>query len=142
MGIPYSREINSAFAQVTPLVAAGFQVLQTTKNISILLAAIQVLTALLLFLILLALLGVICTTNPDLQRETDELVTPVVRWLASWVFAYGKVVGWLLRVGIVGTTAGLGAFLWQGSLVGKSLPGTPVEGEAEGGDGKGDGGGS
>lgn len=142
MGIPYSREINSAFAQVTPLVAAGFQVLQTTKNISILLAAIQVLTALLLFLILLALLGVICTTNPDLQRETDELVTPVVRWLASWVFAYGKVVGWLLRVGIVGTMAGLGAFLWQGSLVGKSLPGTPVEGEAEGGDGKGDGGGS
>lgn len=137
MGIPYSREINSAFAQVTPLVAAGFQVLQTTKNISILLAAIQVLTALLLFLILLSLVGLLCTVNPDLQRETDELVTPVVKWLASWVFAYGKIVGWFLRVGIVGGTAGLGIFLWQGSLVGKSLPGTPVEGEVDGGKGEG-----
>lgn len=123
MGIPYSREINSAFAQVTPLVAAGFQVLQTTKNISILLAAIQVLTAFFLFLILLVLLGVLCSVNPDLQREKEELVTPVVRWLASWVFVYGRMVGWLLRVGLVGTTAGLGVFFWQGSLVGKKLPG-------------------
>lgn len=136
MGIPYSREINSAFAQVTPLVAAGFQVLQTTKNISILLAAIQILTALLLFLILLALVGLLCTVNPDLRRETDELVTPVVRWLSGWVFAYGRVVGGLLRVGLVATTAGLGVFFWQGSRVGKSLPGTPVEGEVEVEDGK------
>lgn len=131
MGIPYSREITTAFAQVTPLVAAGFQVLQTTKNISILLAAVQVLTALLLFLILLTLVGLLCTVNPDLQRETDELVTPVIRWLSSWIFVYGRAVGWLLRVAIVGSTAGLGAFLWQGSLVGKSLPGTPVEGEVD-----------
>ncbi|PSR78932.1 hypothetical protein BD289DRAFT_354295, partial [Coniella lustricola] len=85
MGIPYSRQINSAFTQVTPLVAAGFQVLQTTKNISILLACVQVLTCVFLALILLALLGVICTLNPALQQEERELVTPVVRWLASWL---------------------------------------------------------
>lgn len=140
MGIPYSREINFAFAQVTPLVAAGFQVLQTTKNISILLAAIQVLTALLLFLILLALVGLLCAVNPDLQRETDELVTPVVRWLAGWVFAYGRVVRWAWRVGAVGLTAGLGVFFWwQGRRpAGEHLraPGTPVEGEVETGEGK------
>jgi hypothetical protein len=46
MGIPYSKQINIAFDQVAPLVAAGFVVLQTTRNITYLLAAIQVLTAL------------------------------------------------------------------------------------------------
>lgn len=131
MGIPYSREINSAFQQVTPLVAAGFQVLQTTKNISILLACIQVLTAVYLFLILLALLGLICVVNPELQTERDVLVTPVVRWLAGWVLVYGTAVAWTLRVSVVVVTAGLGVFFWQGSLVGKSVPGTPVNEEEQ-----------
>lgn len=67
MGIPYSREINAAFEQVTPLVAAGFQVLRTTKNISIILAIIQVLTVLLLGLILFALIALLYTVNPDLE---------------------------------------------------------------------------
>jgi hypothetical protein len=53
MGLPYSRQINAAFEEVTPLVAAGFKVLRTTRNISILLAIIQVLTVFFLFLILL-----------------------------------------------------------------------------------------
>lgn len=66
MGLPYSREINAAFNQVTPLVAAGFKVLQTTRNISILLAAIQVLTVVLLALILFALMLVVYSVNPDL----------------------------------------------------------------------------
>lgn len=101
MGIPYSKEINIAFAQVTPLVAAGFEVLQTTKNISILLAAVQILTTVFLLLILLALLALICVVNPDLVRERDELVTPVVRWLAGWVLVYGHGVSWALRVGLV-----------------------------------------
>lgn len=105
MGIPYSTQINSAFTQVTPLVAAGFQVLQTTKNISILLAAIQVLTALFLFFILLAILGLVCVVNPDLETEKNELVTPVVRWLAGWVLTYGTAVAWTLRVGIVATVS-------------------------------------
>ncbi|KAI3397708.1 hypothetical protein diail_10477 [Diaporthe ilicicola] len=132
MGIPYSREINKAFEQVTPLVAAGFQVLQTTKDISILLACIEVLTCVFLGLVLLALIGIICTLNSELEREKDELVTPVVKWLASWIFSYGKIVGWLLRVTIVTTTAGLGLFFWQGSLAGSSVPGTPAEFDGDG----------
>ncbi|KAJ4391282.1 hypothetical protein N0V93_004899 [Gnomoniopsis smithogilvyi] len=127
MGIPYSREINAAFDQVTPLIAAGFQVLQTTKNISILLACIQVLTVVYLSLILLALIGLICVVNPALHTERDALVTPVVKWLASWVLLYGSGVVWTLRIGVVLVTAGLGVFFWQGSLAGTSVPGTPME---------------
>ncbi|KAF2259283.1 hypothetical protein CC78DRAFT_503461, partial [Lojkania enalia] len=82
MGIPYSREINAAFEQVTPLVAAGFKVLRTTKNISILLAAIQVLTVLCLFLILLTLIALLYSVNPDLEDERQRLVTPFFIWLA------------------------------------------------------------
>lgn len=132
MGIPYSREIDNAFNQVTPLVAAGFQVLQTTKNISILLAVIQVLTCLFLSAILLALIGLICTVNPDLERERDELVTPLVRWLSGWVFSYGRAVGWLIRAFIVLSTGALGVLFWQGSMAGVSVPGTPEEGEGDG----------
>ena len=67
MGIPYSREINAAFDQVTPLVAAGFKVLKTTKNISILLAVIQVLTVLFLALILWVMIALVYCVNPDLE---------------------------------------------------------------------------
>ena len=67
MGIPYSREINNAFDQVTPLVAAGFKVLKTTKNISILLAIIQVLTCVLLAMILAVLIGLVYCIDPDLE---------------------------------------------------------------------------
>lgn len=82
MGIPYSKQINSAFDQVTPLVAAGFEVLQTTKNISILLAAIQVITVLILAIILFILLALLITVNPDLVEERKAIVTPVVKWFA------------------------------------------------------------
>jgi hypothetical protein len=75
MGIPYSREINAAFEQVTPLVAAGFKVLRTTKNISIILAIIQVLTVLFLGLILLALIALLYTVNPDLEVRTPNLLS-------------------------------------------------------------------
>lgn len=85
MGIPYSRQIHAAFDQVTPLVAAGFEVLQTTKNISILLAAIQVITVVVLALILLAMLALLITMNPDLHAERTAIVTPVVKWCACWV---------------------------------------------------------
>lgn len=67
MGLPYSRQINAAFEQVTPLVAAGFKLLRTTRDISILLAVIQVLTVWLLFLILVALVAVMICVNPDLE---------------------------------------------------------------------------
>ncbi|EME86762.1 uncharacterized protein MYCFIDRAFT_9017, partial [Pseudocercospora fijiensis CIRAD86] len=89
MGIPYSKQINAAFDQgdiaVTPLVAEGFEVLQTTRNITFLLAEIQVLTVVLLFLILIALAMLLVTCNPDLDRERQALVTPVMRWSASWI---------------------------------------------------------
>ena len=84
MGIPYSKQINAAFDQVTPLVASAFEVLQTTKNIAILLAFIQVCTVILLLLILLALVGLLFTMNPDLETERRILVTPAMQWLASW----------------------------------------------------------
>jgi hypothetical protein len=84
MGIPYSRQIHAAFDQVTPLVAAGFEVLQTTKNISILLAAIQVITVVILAMILLTMLALLITMNPDLEAERAAIVTPVVKWCACW----------------------------------------------------------
>ncbi|KZM27289.1 hypothetical protein ST47_g1575 [Ascochyta rabiei] len=82
MGIPYSREINAAFEQVTPLVAAGFQVLRTTKNISIVLAVIQVLTVVFLGLILGALVVLIYCVNPDLEEERKALVSPLLKRMA------------------------------------------------------------
>jgi hypothetical protein len=84
MGIPYSRQIHAAFDQVTPLVAAGFEVLQTTKNISILLAAIQVITVVILAMILLTMVALLITMNPDLEAERAAIVTPVVKWCACW----------------------------------------------------------
>lgn len=107
MGIPYSKKINLAFDQVTPLVAAGFKVLQTTRNITYLLAAIQVLTAVFLGLILITLLALIITVSPDLENERQLLVTPVMRWLANSAVLYGrwlKVGVWTVMIG-----AGLGA---------------------------------
>lgn len=101
MGIPYSKEINKAFeelnqayGQVTPLVASAYDVLETTKNISLLLLAIQVLTVVLLGLTVLALVGLLITMNPDLDEERRELVTPVLRWVAGWA-RFGKTaIGW------------------------------------------------
>ena len=132
MGIPYSREINAAFDQVTPLVAAAYEVLQTTKNIAILLACIQVTTVVLLTLILFALFGLLFTLNPDLDQERQQLVTPVMQWMASWVYTYGRAASWVFRFSLVASIAALGVFLWQGSKTGTSIPkGEDGEGEDE-----------
>ncbi len=106
MGIPYSKQITAAFDQVTPLVASGYQVLQTTKNVAILLAIIQVCTVVLLFLILLALVGLLFTMNPDLEEERRALVTPAMQWLTSWMMEAsekrtGFIIGLLLVLAIV-----------------------------------------
>jgi hypothetical protein len=77
MGIPYSRQINAAFEQVTPLVAAGFKVLRTTRDISILLAIIQVLTVFFLGLILVALVVLLYCVNPDLEVRLPPLTMSV-----------------------------------------------------------------
>jgi hypothetical protein len=104
MGIPYSKEIskafeelNKAYGQVTPLIEAAYEVLETTKNISLLLAGIQVLTVVLLALILLAMVGLLITMNPDLDKERRELVTPAIQWVAGWA-TVGMGAGWLIWV--------------------------------------------
>jgi hypothetical protein len=124
MGIPYSRQINTAFDQVTPLVAQGFQVLETTKNIAILLAWIQVLTVVLLALILIALAALLVTMNPDLAREREAYVTPVMKTLmhqvAVFVWASG---GFLLFSAMIG-----GLYL---AIYGRKVEGEDMGDEAE-----------
>ena len=107
MGIPYSKQINLAFDQVTPLVAHGFKVLQTTRNITYLLAVIQVLTTVFLGLILITLLGLIITVSPELEHERQTLVTPIVKYLANSAVKY---VGWLqvgVKTVIIGSVLGI-----------------------------------
>jgi predicted membrane protein len=105
MGIPYSRQINAAFDQVTPLVAQGYRVLETTKNIAILLALIQVLTVALLSLILTALIALLITMNPKLANERDIFVTPTMKmlvhqgalvvWATGGAVVFGAMIGGL-----------------------------------------------
>lgn len=85
MGIPYSREINAAFESVTPLVASAYEVLETTKNIAVFITFLQIYAVITLTLILTALVGLLITTNPDLDKERKALVTPVMKWIASWI---------------------------------------------------------
>lgn len=132
MGIPYSKQINAAFDEVTPLVAAGFSVLQTSKNISILLAAIQAVTLLLLSLILAALLALIATINPDLEPERKAIVTPVMRWIFGWLMSRL----WL-RIGVatvlLGSAIGVSLawyFTPDTAIIIDSNPTTDEEGEA------------
>ncbi|KAG9506360.1 hypothetical protein J7337_003343 [Fusarium musae] len=126
MGMPYSKQVHAAFDQVTPLVAAGFEVLRTTKNIAVFLAFLQVFITLILTLTLFAILAVIYSVNPDLEEERRALVTPCMQWIASWVLEYGALTAWILKVVVVLSTAGLGIFLWQGSTT-EVIP--EVEGE-------------
>ena len=105
MGIPYSKEINKAFeelnkayGQVTPLIEAAYEVLETTKNISLLLAGIQVLTVILLAFILLALVGLLVTMNPDMEQERRELVTPALRWVTGWSTVSHVGTGWFTGI--------------------------------------------
>jgi hypothetical protein len=90
MGIPYSREldatfrhVNTASEQVTPLVAQGFKILKTARSIVLVLACIQVFTFALLLFILIALLALLVTMNPDLAEERRKYVTPTVRILTQ-----------------------------------------------------------
>ncbi|KIW99319.1 uncharacterized protein Z519_00982 [Cladophialophora bantiana CBS 173.52] len=122
MGLPYSKEIHSAFEQVTPLVAAGFKVLQTTKDIAILLAVIQVVTVITLLLILLALIALLFTVNPDLVREREQLVTPAMKWLASWVFKYGRPAKIFLKITFAIGVVVFGYAVWEALVTGHNEP--------------------
>ncbi|KAH7083922.1 hypothetical protein FB567DRAFT_581394 [Paraphoma chrysanthemicola] len=104
MGLPYSRQINAAFEEVTPLVAAGFKVLQTTRNISIILAVVQILTVFLLFAILLVGIGIMYCVNPDLEHERQYLVTPILRRIAS-ITIFGIIRSLLSTGAVLGVTA-------------------------------------
>lgn len=126
MGIPYSKQINDAFDQVTPLVAEGFKVLETTKNISILLAAIQVLTVILLLFIFATLLALLITCNPDLTYERQSLVTPVLRWFSAWLLeddarTYLAIVVMVICFGTVAGAAA-GFVLMSQSTLGDKAP--------------------
>lgn len=112
MGIPYSREISAAFDQVTPLVAQGFEVLETTKNISLFVAGLQVCATLILACILAMLVALSFIVNPDLEKERQALVTPVMKWFASWMMQGST--GWI-RSGL------LWSFLTFVSVVGGSI---------------------
>ncbi|KAL6924000.1 hypothetical protein ACHAPO_006570 [Fusarium lateritium] len=135
MGMPYSKQVHAAFDQVTPLVAAGFEVLKTTKNIAILLAIIQIIVAIVLILTLLAILALIYSVNPDLEAERQALVTPCMQWLASWLIEYGNIVSWFLKVLVVLCTGGMGAFIWYNSTPTFPVPEEPAleDGEEEDG---------
>jgi len=103
MGGVFLFSLIAAFDQVAPLVAQGFTVLETTKNIAILLAFVQVLTLLMLGCILVALLALVVTVHPGLVRERDRYVTPTMRTLLHqgvfFVWATGGVVLFSLIAG-------------------------------------------
>ena len=111
MGIPYSREINAAFEQVTPLVASGYEILQTTKNIAWLLLILEICSVVLLLLILLALTGLLFTMNPELEKERHLLVTPAMKWIAGWTITSSE-----YRASIAGVVVGLFALAGFGFL--------------------------
>lgn len=107
MGIPYSKQINAAFNQVTPLVASGYELLETVKNIAIFITIIQIGIITLLLLNLIALLGLLFTLNPDLAIERRRLVTPAMKWIAGCMMAAAEK-KWLLFGTTVGSFAILG----------------------------------
>ena len=115
MGIPYSKQINAAFDQVSPLVAQTLDALHVTQYITYTLAAIQIITALLQFLTVVALIALLITVNPDLSAERAELVTPALRYMASWAMPGSEGRWWfkvLGRVFVVVWLGGCGFAAW------------------------------
>ncbi|KAJ1323597.1 hypothetical protein MN608_10841 [Microdochium nivale] len=77
------KEIDLALAQVTPLVATAQHVLGQTKYVAAALLLLQILSTLFVGLILVCLLALLVTLNPDLEAERRALVTPAVRRVAG-----------------------------------------------------------
>ena len=124
--------------EVTPLVSAGFEVLQTTKNISILLAAIQVVTVIILAAILLTLLALLISVNPDLEAERAAIVTPVVKWCACWAMPKCEARGRVLVSGIVLLlVVFVGSWVWFSVVT--DVKDVAAEEAVDGGEGKGEG---
>ncbi|TEY36374.1 hypothetical protein BOTCAL_0555g00050 [Botryotinia calthae] len=149
MGIPYSKQIHSAFDQsqimmrrlqteVTPLVAAGyplvasgFEVLKTTKNIAILLAVVQVYTAVMLTVIFGVGCMLLVTINPDLEDERSRMISPTVRRGVEWIENWGGWVFWGVKFGVVCGVAGMGVGVWKGERAGEMEREMAIEGENE-----------
>ncbi|CAO2655196.1 Nn.00g102600.m01.CDS01 [Neocucurbitaria sp. VM-36] len=127
MGIPYSRQINAAFEQVTPLVAAGFKVLRTTRDISILLAVIQVLTVFFLGMILAVLVVLCYCVNPDLETERQQIITPWLRHSAH-ITVWGIIKSVITTTIFFGVTAGL---IWKLFLVKQWVADVEYEGNVD-----------
>lgn len=133
MGLPYSKQINTALDTVTPLVTASLQTLRTTKTISLLLAVIQVLTVIFLGLIILILFGILISVNPELVAERDRIVTPVVRAVLEgcrWVGWAGMWGGAVVGVGM-GIGAALGGWYMREGEVDETEDGEEGEGNDE-----------
>ncbi|KAI9645112.1 hypothetical protein NHQ30_005846 [Ciborinia camelliae] len=158
MGLPYSKQIHAAFTQsqttmrrlqteVTPLVAAGypliasgFAVLKTTKNIAVVIAIVQVFTALMLCLQTLVLVAILVCVDTDLREEREKWVSAPLRDLLLWAERWWGVGCWVARLGVLGGVAGGGVWVWRrgggerGERVGFEDDGGENEGEAEGED--------
>ncbi|KAJ4362335.1 hypothetical protein N0V83_010428 [Neocucurbitaria cava] len=127
MGIPYSRQINAAFEQVTPLVAAGFKVLRTTRDISILLAVIQVLTVFFLGMILAVLIVLCYCVNPDLETERKQIITPWLKHFAQ-ITVWGIIKSVTTTVVVFGIVAGL---VWKLFVVKQWVTDVEYEGNVD-----------
>lgn len=95
--------------------AEGFKVLETTKNISILLAVVQVFNIFLLLLIFAALIALLITTNPDLDHERRVLVTPIVQWFTSWITDRGsrRYLALVIFIVLLGSAMGAGGAFYM-----------------------------
>lgn len=77
MGLPYSHEIQRASEHIDAIVPTVKIALWTLTFVSISLL-------ILIGALLLAVIGLLITVNPDLERERKALVTPVLRgWLTA-----------------------------------------------------------
>ncbi|RAL67302.1 hypothetical protein DID88_008065 [Monilinia fructigena] len=157
MGLPYSKQIHTAFSQsqimmarlqteVTPLVAAGypliastFAVLKTTKNIAVLLACVQVYTAVMLTAHLVVLGMVLVAVDPDLEEERRRFVSPVLRRIVEFGARWGVWLGWGVKAFVVGVVAGAGVAVWWGIVVEEKEEKERVMEEEGDGDGVGQG---
>jgi hypothetical protein len=117
-------------------VAAGYRVLQKIKTIAILLAVVQIFTAILLALNFIALALILISVNPDLEEERRELATPAIKYLARWAleWRHTKWLWWAAFIVIAGASLGTAAGVY---ITRDSIQSTEAEapGHKSGGEG-------
>lgn len=125
----------NAYTTLYPPTIRSNQANSQTPTSSFLLAAIQVLTAIFLGLILIALLALIITVSPDLEYERKALVTPVVKSLAYSIMQYGRSVEVGVLIVVLGVVVGAGGG-WYVTRESEVVEVKVEGGEGEGGDGE------